>query len=730
MNDIQEPTTDLQDKTNDIYKKIKIRKFGSNQKSLLLISFLLIATPLTVFLSMKSQENRSRASEEVLSDQAVALTTRKFVMGVSLPVGLSDKDNNNSQILSEIDSFSAPVSRGGVGSYPGSFTFFINFSATSDPDSPRADFPNLTVLRGLDSRGITPLVYLQPTGIDTNRNDGKFKFSTSTDPSTVQPGQILFDNSTPASITKIYLSKKGEALSLSKGVYPNITALVNTYKPGSRISIYPSTAGGAPNYTSTNKFIFSVKSTTDGGLYWIVDVRPVSTSVFKNDAVVWPAMNPTDNANQYSNSSITSGSMDSYFRTFAQAAQAYGNPVVLRYAHEMNGAWFPWAPGQPTAKDAYGRYNYFNVGNNSANYVTAWRHIYNVVKPIAPNVKFYWCPYLIPDVAGTSKFYPGSSYVDYVGFDAYQWNGTTGPSMHNLLAPSIANLRKFVPRNADGTSKIPIIIGETGINSVNGGTTANYRRSWFTVGYPDVYSSFKDVKGIIYFDFNLNQANWTLEGNPSAVVQYANIVSDPKFQGNFGPLKPKPSATNTLTPTKNPSTTPTPTKKPTPTPTKIASRQAVFNPIADALVDRSAPNTNYGDSVYLKAKYNATKSFLKFDLSSLSGKTIEKVLLRVKTADISGATSTSLERVSIVTDDAWHEATITENNKPSIGDNLGTFTADQPSKEFQATLGKGYFQNNVGKKVSLVIVNNSPDNVIFNSKENADIGPGLIITYH
>src|SRR5205085_1771157 len=110
--------------------------------------------------------------------------------------------------------------------------------------------------------------------------------------------------------------------------------------------------------------------------YWTVNVKSVSSAQnFKNGSIVWPAMNPTANAKQYSNDGILSGSMDSYFRSFAQSAKSYGKPVVLRYAHEMNGGWFPWAPGQPTAKDKYGRYTYFNVGNNQANYVAAWRHI-------------------------------------------------------------------------------------------------------------------------------------------------------------------------------------------------------------------------------------------------------------------------------------------------------------------------------------------------------------------
>jgi Glycosyl hydrolase family 26 len=61
---------------------------------------------------------------------------------------------------------------------------------------------------------------------------------------------------------------------------------------------------------------------------------------------------------------IIAGLHDAYIRSFAQALAAYGGPVLLRFAHEMNGNWFQWGAGVD--------------GNTPAQYVAAWRHVHDV----------------------------------------------------------------------------------------------------------------------------------------------------------------------------------------------------------------------------------------------------------------------------------------------------------------------------------------------------------------
>src|SRR5918992_3851186 len=39
---------------------------------------------------------------------------------------------------------------------------------------------------------------------------------------------------------------------------------------------------------------------------------------------------------------IADGGYDGYAREYARAVRAWGGPLLLRFAHEMNGEWIPW----------------------------------------------------------------------------------------------------------------------------------------------------------------------------------------------------------------------------------------------------------------------------------------------------------------------------------------------------------------------------------------------------
>jgi beta-mannanase len=57
-------------------------------------------------------------------------------------------------------------------------------------------------------------------------------------------------------------------------------------------------------------------------------------------------------------------------------------------------------------------------------WITAWRRIVEIYRAAgADNVHFVWCP-IAEDDAGTEemeKYWPGSEWVDVLGFDAYNW---------------------------------------------------------------------------------------------------------------------------------------------------------------------------------------------------------------------------------------------------------------------------------------------------------------------
>ena len=72
-------------------------------------------------------------------------------------------------------------------------------------------------------------------------------------------------------------------------------------------------------------------------------------------------------------------SFDSYLRSWADGIRSLGYPVAIRFAHEMNGDWYPWCE----------KVN----GNQPGDYVKAWRHVHDVFRPRgATNVIWVWSP--------------------------------------------------------------------------------------------------------------------------------------------------------------------------------------------------------------------------------------------------------------------------------------------------------------------------------------------------
>ncbi len=76
---------------------------------------------------------------------------------------------------------------------------------------------------------------------------------------------------------------------------------------------------------------------------------------------------------------IIRGRHDAYIRRWALDAKAYGGPIVLRFAHEANGQWYPWALAR--------------FDNTPLRFQKAWRHIWHIFRDVgATNVRFLWNP--------------------------------------------------------------------------------------------------------------------------------------------------------------------------------------------------------------------------------------------------------------------------------------------------------------------------------------------------
>ena len=116
-------------------------------------------------------------------------------------------------------------------------------------------------------------------------------------------------------------------------------------------------------------------------------------------------------------------------KAFAQGAGRWGRPVFIRFAHEMNGSWYPWSEWNDLNKNMR-RDAEENTGFSAANYVQMYRNVASMFRQYAPNAALIWCPN--SGLLGGDKrdvfrpYYPGDDVVDWVGLDIYE-RGWTMP---------------------------------------------------------------------------------------------------------------------------------------------------------------------------------------------------------------------------------------------------------------------------------------------------------------
>ena len=204
----------------------------------------------------------------------------------------------------------------------------------------------------------------------------------------------------------------------------------------------------------------------------------------------------------YSLDRITAGDFDARISEWGQALSAWGQPVMLRFAHEMNGNWYPWAEGVN--------------GNQAGDYVQAWRHVHDVVAATgAGNVQWVWSPNVpywgSTDLAG---LYPGAGYVDIVALDGYNWGTSAAWSSwippQDLFAPGIAQLRALAAGK-------PILIAETASSEAGGSKAA-----WNTdlVSY---LAAQPDVMGFVWFHFQ-KEADWRINSSASSAAAFSSAL--------------------------------------------------------------------------------------------------------------------------------------------------------------------------------------------------------------
>ncbi len=230
-----------------------------------------------------------------------------------------------------------------------------------------------------------------------------------------------------------------------------------------------------------------------------------------------PTVQPTgpdsDNTTSagYTLASIIDGSHDEYIDRFATQVRDLGLPVAIRFAHEMNGNWFPWSEE--------------TNGNHAGEYVQAWRHVHDRFTAIgATNAIWIWSPNVVtarPSVR-LAPLYPGDDYVDWLGIVGYYRrvylddNGKPkAPTFDNTYGSTLDELRAVASK--------PIVLTEVGATEVGGNKPA-----WITSLFQGLADN-PDIIGFVWFDHSVNGTDWRIESSTAATDAFATGVASPSF---------------------------------------------------------------------------------------------------------------------------------------------------------------------------------------------------------
>lgn len=202
---------------------------------------------------------------------------------------------------------------------------------------------------------------------------------------------------------------------------------------------------------------------------------------------------------------IAGGKYDAYFNSAADACRDFGAPLWISFCHEMNGNWYPYSqdygPDAPRASD----------------YIAAFRHVVTLFRARgAANVAWMWSPN-VPDVGTMSAryYYPGDSYVDWVGASFYSGNPLA--NLNSFYGQWAARKPIFLSEWATGVEKNRYFIGFPG------------EEKWVSEVFAALQSRFPRVKGVSWFQWNKHDGNYLLQRVPEQREVYEQAVSAPRW---------------------------------------------------------------------------------------------------------------------------------------------------------------------------------------------------------
>jgi large repetitive protein len=225
---------------------------------------------------------------------------------------------------------------------------------------------------------------------------------------------------------------------------------------------------------------------------------------------------------------IAAGLWDSTIDARAADLRAFGAPMYFIFHHEPNGAHMAGTPEE---------------------FQDAWRHVHD--RFIADGVTNVLYTMVMFDSSYNSgvvnDYYPGDSYVDVMGVDAYNWYDCD--ERFDPWESLTSIMQKF--HDFGVAHSKPMIIAEWG--SDEDLADPNHKGAWIAEAQ-QALKAWPDIKGVSYFHSGppAPTCNWWVDSTPAALAAYQAMGADPYYN-------PAPPLVTVTSGPSDPNNDPTPT---------------------------------------------------------------------------------------------------------------------------------------------------------------------------
>lgn len=191
---------------------------------------------------------------------------------------------------------------------------------------------------------------------------------------------------------------------------------------------------------------------------------------------------------------IIDGKWDDYIDKWADAAKAFGKPMIVAFGVEMNGDWFPWSGWYYGADEWVGETP--GPWEGPEHYKAAYRHVVDRVRARgASNIKWMFhtnnYSYPLDTWNFAPAYYPGADYVDWLGLSVYgqQFKDEPWANIPPLVDWPYEEMCRLDPTK-------PIMIAEWATGEF---PRSGSKADWVKEGLEDFHTRYPRIKAAIYW---------------------------------------------------------------------------------------------------------------------------------------------------------------------------------------------------------------------------------------